>query len=131
VLLSEVVAGLAAGGWHHRFRNVDFRRGSPERRVVVVLASFGAIGGLVAVVAAIELPPNVVRAYIGGMVVVTGLSILLLRGQLPELRRGPLIAVALVAAFNKGIGGGGYGPVVTGGQLLAGQDPRKSVAVTA
>ncbi len=131
VLLSEVVAGVAAGGWHHRLRNVSFRRGSPELAVVGILVVFGAIGGLVAVFAAVELAPTVVRAYIGGMVVMTGLTILLLRGRMPPLRRGRLVAVALVAAFNKGIGGGGYGPVVTGGQLLSGQEPRKSVAVTA
>jgi uncharacterized membrane protein YfcA len=35
-----------------------------------------------------------------------------------------------VAAFNKGISGGGYGPVVTGGQLLSGIKGNNAVGIT-
>jgi len=34
-----------------------------------------------------------------------------------------------LASFNKGISGGGYGPVVTGGQVLSGIESRQAVAI--
>jgi hypothetical protein len=37
--------------------------------------------------------------------------------------------LGLVAALNKGISGGGYGPVVTGGQVLAGVRGRNAVGI--
>ncbi len=41
-----------------------------------------------------------------------------------------IAGVGLVAAFNKGISGGGYGPVVTGGQILSGVDGKNAVGIT-
>ncbi|MCK4305383.1 MAG: TSUP family transporter, partial [Candidatus Eisenbacteria sp.] len=35
-----------------------------------------------------------------------------------------------IAAFNKGLSGGGYGPVVTGGQILAGVPEKSAVGIT-
>lgn len=35
-----------------------------------------------------------------------------------------------VAAFNKGVSGGGYGPVVTGGQILSGIKGNNAVGIT-
>jgi len=39
--------------------------------------------------------------------------------------------IGLFASFNKTLTGGGYGPVVTLGQVLSGLETKKSVAVTA
>lgn len=44
--------------------------------------------------------------------------------------RGRIVALGLVAAFNKGVSGGGYGPLLTGGQMLTGVPERTAVAVT-
>ncbi len=38
--------------------------------------------------------------------------------------------MGLVASFNKGISGGGYGPVVTGGQILSGVEGKSAVGIT-
>jgi uncharacterized membrane protein YfcA len=35
-----------------------------------------------------------------------------------------------VAAFNKGLSGGGYGPLVTSGQVVSGMSPKRAVAIT-
>jgi hypothetical protein len=37
--------------------------------------------------------------------------------------------LGLLAAFNKGISGGGYGPVVTGGQVLSGINGRSAIGI--
>jgi hypothetical protein len=41
-----------------------------------------------------------------------------------------MIGVGVLSAFNKGVAGGGFGPVVTGGQILSGQDQRSAVGIT-
>ena len=41
-----------------------------------------------------------------------------------------ITALGLIASFNKGISGGGYGPVVTGGQLLAGVEGKNAIGIT-
>ena len=35
-----------------------------------------------------------------------------------------------IASFNKGMSGGGYGPVVTGGQILSGVEGKSAVGIT-
>ncbi len=42
-----------------------------------------------------------------------------------------MVLWAALAGFNKGVGGGGYGPVVTIGGLLAGVPVKSMLAVTA
>ena len=37
--------------------------------------------------------------------------------------------MGLIAAFNKGMSGGGYGPVVTGGQVLSGVGSRNAIGI--
>ena len=41
-----------------------------------------------------------------------------------------MLLVGAVAAFNKGLSGGGYGPLVTSGQVVSGIDAKKAVAIT-
>jgi hypothetical protein len=41
-----------------------------------------------------------------------------------------IIGIGLLSAFNKGISGGGFGPIVTGGQIMAGQEQKKAIAIT-
>lgn len=38
--------------------------------------------------------------------------------------------LGLVASFNKGMSGGGYGPVVTSGQILSGVESKSVVGIT-
>ena len=41
-----------------------------------------------------------------------------------------ITALGLLASFNKGLSGGGYGPLVTGGQVLSGMPVRETVGIT-
>jgi hypothetical protein len=41
-----------------------------------------------------------------------------------------ITVLGLIASFNKGISGGGYGPVVTGGQILSGVNGKSAVGIT-
>jgi len=130
VLLSEFLSGVTAGLLHHRCGNVDFGRGTEARKVVWILASCSVVGTLVAVLLAVSLPKTVVKLYISGMILAMGLFILLGRFIAHKLSWRRIIALGTIAAFNKGISGGGYGPLVTGGQILAGVSEKKAVGIT-
>ena len=41
-----------------------------------------------------------------------------------------MVSIASVASFNKAISGGGYGPLLTAGQVLSGIRGKASVAIT-
>ncbi len=51
-------------------------------------------------------------------------------GHSPSFSWKRLIAIGLISSFNKGISGGGYGPLVTGGQVLSGREARSAVGST-
>ena len=38
--------------------------------------------------------------------------------------------LGVIASFNKGMSGGGYGPIVTGGQILSGVEGKSAVGIT-
>lgn len=95
-----------------------------------MLGLCGAIGAVAAVELATHVSRRFVVIYIGAMVLATGLVILATRHKQLRLSWAGITAVGLVAAFNKGIGGGGYGPLVTGGQMLSGVSPKAAIGVT-
>ncbi|MBN1146306.1 MAG: sulfite exporter TauE/SafE family protein [Anaerolineales bacterium] len=129
VLFSEFITGILACVFHHEFGNVDFRSGSRDLKVAIVLSAMSVVGVFVAVIVAVNVPSWVVKLYIGILVLVMGLMILKHnRRELPfSWRR--IGFLGLLAAFNKGISGGGYGPIVTGGQMLSGVRGRSAVGI--
>ena len=42
-----------------------------------------------------------------------------------------IMGISFLAALNKGISGGGYGPLVMGGQILSGVNAKNAVGITA
>jgi len=148
VLLSQFVGGVIGGVAHHRVRNInlDFRRDdklikeswrgfgylprSSDAKVIFILAICGAIGALVGVFFAISIPKLVLETYIGVMVLAIGILILMRGNQESALSWKRLIGMGLLGSFNKGISGGGYIPLVTGGQIISGREAKRSVGST-
>lgn len=130
VLLSQLVTSLTASFFHHRFGNVNFKRGSSHLNVALVLALSGIVGSVAAVFVAINIPQLVLKVYIGFMVLAIGIVMLVNMHKAHGFSWKRIAGVGLVAAFNKGISGGGYGPVVTGGQILSGVDGKNAVGIT-
>ena len=129
VLFSESITGVMAGFFHHEFGNVNLRPGSRDFKVVLTLTSMGVVGVLLAVVIAVNVPAWVVKLYIGILVLSLGLLILRNRKQEYPFSWKRIAALGWIAAFNKGISGGGYGPVVTAGQVLSGVRGRNAVGI--
>jgi uncharacterized membrane protein YfcA len=148
VLLSQFVGGVIGGVAHHRVGNInlDFRRDdrlikerlrglgylprSRDAKVIFILAICGAIGALVGVFCAINIPKLALEIYIGVMVLTIGILILVRRHREGTLSWEKLIGIGLLGSFNKGISGGGYIPLVTGGQIISGREIKSSVGST-
>jgi uncharacterized membrane protein YfcA len=138
LFVTETVTGLLAGSVHHEFENVRFGRTRPlneATRAVLLLSVAGVVGTLVAIAFAyllVALPAALIEAYVA--VLVIGMGLLgLARQFLPRsavYRPRRLIGFALLAGCNKGISGGGFGPVVTLGQIFAGVYEKTATAIT-
>jgi uncharacterized membrane protein YfcA len=129
VLLSEFVTGVVVTLLHHEFGNVNLRPAAHDFKVAIVLSGFSLVGVLLAVGVAVSLPPWGVKLYIGLLVLGIGLAILTNHRRQFAFSWRRLVGLGFVAAFNKGISGGGYGPVVTGGQVLAGIGGRRAIGI--
>ena len=130
VLLSEFVSGISAGLLHHTVGNVDLGRGTPARRTMWIMAACSIVGTVAAVILAVNLPKRAVNLYIGLMILAVGVFIIFGRRVSGGLSWRKIVALGSIAAFNKGISGGGYGPLVTGGQVLAGVPEKSAVGIT-
>lgn len=130
LLLSETLSGILAGSLHHKLGNADLGRGTDGRRTMYILVACSILGSLFAVYIALGLPKMMVKIYIGVMITLVGIFLLVGRSILGEYSKGKILGLGIWAAFNKGISGGGYGPLVTGGQVLLGVPEKNAVGIT-
>jgi len=154
VLLSELITGLLAGFFHHREGNVDFmpkatnipmiikklkslgyiesfKRGiSLHLKIALLLAICSVVGTVAAVFIAVNIPKFWLKIYIGCLVLAMGIVIIICLNKEFNFLWKKIVALGLVASFNKGMSGGGYGPVVTGGQILSGVEGKSAVGIT-
>lgn len=154
ILVSELITGLLAGFFHHREGNVNFKpettnfslimnqlkalgyvesfkRGVPlHLKVALLLALCSIVGTVVAVVLAINISKFWLTLYIGCLVLAMGLFILFTLNKDYPFSWKKITSLGLVASFNKGMSGGGYGPLVTGGQILSGIEGKSAVGIT-
>ena len=152
ILLSQALGGFTASIFHQRFRNVDlvlktinpkviakklselgyiesFKRGTTKDfKVCFCISSLGIVATIIAAIVAINIPKALLKTYIGILVLVMGLILLL--GPKFRFSWKKMVAVGLLSAFNKGLSGGGFGPVVTSGQVIAGRDGKSSIGAT-
>ncbi len=129
VLLSQFAAGIVAGLFHQKFGNVNFR--VPRiRKIILVLTFCSTCAALVAVFVAVNVSALVLRVYIGLLVLALGIVILITARRRYDFSWRKLTFFGFTAAFNKGISGGGYGPVVTSGQILSGVNSKNAIGIT-
>ena len=148
VLVGQLAGGVVAGYFHHRVGNINlashhrskntrekgcglnFLPWSPDAKVIFVLALCGIIGAIIGVTVAINIPEIALSLYIGTIVLAMGIIVLIRHNHNSPFSWHKLVGIGLLSAFNKGISGGGYGPLVTGGQILSGREVKKSIGST-
>ena len=128
VLLSEFATGFSAGFLHNKLGNCDFKKNSEDSKVTLVLASCSIAGTIIAVMLALTLSKFFVSMYIGILVLSMGLLIIANISWIFSWKK--IVGIGVLAAFNKGISGGGYGPLVTGGQVISGRNCKNSIGST-
>lgn len=154
VLISELISGLLAGVLHHKEGNVNFKpkaidllaivsefkplgyikiikKAIPKHlKVALILAACSIIGTVGAVFVAVNVPKLWIKLYIGFLVLSMGITILICFNKSFRFSWKKIVGLGLLASFNKGVSGGGYGPVVTSGQILSGVDGKSAVGIT-
>ncbi len=130
VLLSGFLAGIISGVSHSRFGNISLKNGSRDRGIVLALSLTGIIGTVIAVFTAVNISPIVLKGYIGAMVFSMGVLVFAFRKYSFSFSWPRIIGLGVVSAFNKGISGGGYGPLVVSGQILSGNAVKNSIGAT-
>jgi uncharacterized protein len=130
ILFSEFISGISAGGLHHHIGNVNLNARTQAGKSMLILAGCSIVGTVAAVFFALSLPKMFVKLYIGVMILVVGLFIIFGNRVLGSFAWSKVIGLGTIAAFNKGISGGGYGPLVTGGQVMIGVPGKNAIGIT-
>ncbi len=154
ILLSEFITGVTASITHHAMGNVNFRpvihkntsifsqiREQGIRRffstslplplrISLLIGVCSVAGTVTAVFLAVKIPKQTMTSAIGMILIISGLVIIITNRLILKFNWARIIFVGVIASFNKGLSGGGYGPIVTSGQLLAGLESKNAVAIT-
>jgi uncharacterized membrane protein YfcA len=152
ILVSQALGGFSASLFHQKHKNVSFdvksknpgyiiskikkyglidcfRKGiSEDLKTVIVVTSLGVLSTIFAVLVAINISRILLNTYIAILVLLIG--ILLISGFTFKFSLRKMFIVGIVSSFNKGMSGGGFGPVVTGGQIVSGQNHKKAIGCT-
>lgn len=131
VLISQLFTDIAACISHHKMFNVDLKPGSQDFKAASLLGLMSVIGVVIAVFVAVKIPKRILTLYIGLLVASMGALVLYTTNRPMKFSWKKLMGISLLASFNKGISGGGYGPLVMGGQMLSGVHVKSAVGITA
>lgn len=158
ILVAGVAGGLVSSLFHVLFKNITMERESALRRVQIkapgddvklyytsrtmskdtrVVLIFTASGVLAAItgvflsiaIRGLDVAQLVMKVYIAVLVLVLGIVM-----SMNVKERGfslkIIVITALIGGFNKSVSGGGFGPVVTAGQVMSGREGKQAVAST-
>lgn len=103
-------------------------KASDDFKVSAILAGFGIIGGVIAAFIALTISKTALNTYIG--ILVTLVGIFVVSKFKWKFSWWAISGIGLLAAFNKGLSGGGYGPLISGGQIMVDRNPRQAVGST-
>ncbi len=113
----------------------SIRKLTRDTKIVLILAFFGILGAICSSVINMIFHTNdtfnfSAKIYIGLMVMAMGIVIIVLRNKEQKFSYKKIVSLGILAGFNKGLSGGGYGPITVSGQILAGREGRSAIAST-
>ncbi|MCF7687703.1 MAG: sulfite exporter TauE/SafE family protein [Cephaloticoccus sp.] len=130
VLLSELLSGFTAAFFHHEIKNVQLGFKGRDFGPAVILAAGSVVGVSAGVFIAVNASKTMLNLGIGFIILFSGLLVILMSRRAIVYRRWKMLLLATVASFNKAVSGGGYGPLVTSGQVLSGVAGKSAVGIT-
>ena len=135
VMITEMVTGLVSGLIHGEFENVEWklRPMNETTKLMLLISITGMCATMISITAVynyFQLHKFWIKLYVTVLLVVMGACSILTAVKYAKYRPNLMWIFAFVGGFNKGVGGGGYGPVITVGGLLSGVPVKSMVAVT-
>jgi len=130
ILISEFVSGFAAGFFHSEAGNLRLERRSPHLKIAVVLSACSLIGVFVGVELALNISATTLTRLIGLVVLTSGVTVLIGSRRVWVYRTWKIGLLGVVASFNKAVSGGGYGPLMTTGQILSGVKGSAAIGIS-
>lgn len=136
VMIQQGMAGIVGAFLHREFENVEWKF-SPMSETVklwMIIAVTGCIAVAVSICGVykyLHIEKVWIKLYVAILLLMMGIISVYTAKKDKPYRPNKMIGFAALAGFNKGVGGGGYGPVVTIGGLLAGVPVKSMLAVTA
>ncbi len=136
IMIQQACAGLTGAYMHKEYGNVEwrFRPASESVRLILIIAGSGILAvsfSISSIYGIFKVGEIWIKLYVVLLLLVMGVTALFGSRKSYSYRPGRMCFFGALAAFNKGIGGGGYGPVVTIGGLLSGIPAKAMMAVTA
>ena len=128
LLLSQMCTGTFACFFHQKAKNVNFKLKNQETKIALYFTLMGSITTFLAIFVVITVPPVIIIFYIGFTVLSMGMILLFNFNFKFSITH--LYLIGGISAFNKAISGGGFGPLVTSGQVMSGMELKSAVAVT-
>jgi uncharacterized membrane protein YfcA len=138
ILISEAITGIIDTIFDHEFKNVhySFRPLNDATRIGLMMAFFGCLAIVTSIILgyfAIKFPDIIIKIYVAVLILFMGISgfirIKIMKIKREKVHPKMLIGFSLLAGFNKGIGGGGYGPIITMGQIFSGVYEKSATAI--
>ena len=138
IMIEQALCGLIGTFLHQEFKNVEwsFSPMSETIKLWLLISVMGCLATLISITAIYSIfavHKVWIKAYVmltlllmGGVSLFQGIS-----RQEHKYRPRLMTLFGFLAGFNKGIGGGGFGPVVTVGGVLSGVPVKSQLAVTA
>lgn len=136
IMIQQACAGLIGAYMHKEYGNVEWRLRPIS--VTIKLMLIITVTGIAAVTFSItsfygvfKLGEIWIKLYVVILLVAMGMTALFNCKKNSAYHPKRMYFFGALAGFNKGIGGGGYGPVVTVGGLLSGIPAKSMMAITA
>ena len=112
---------------HNFYGNADLsKNGKTNWSIFCLISTLGIGATIFAVFLAIELDKTIINTYIGILVLCVGILMLLNRNYKFSWKK--IGVIGTISSFNKSISGGGFGPLITAGQVVSGRDTKNSIA---
>jgi len=128
ILISQALASVSATMFHQKFENVNLAPESEDSKIAFLIMCVGIFATILGAFVALKIPQVYLKTYIGLLVLVMGL--ILLSKKRFRFSWMKMNMIGVLSGFNKALTGGGFGPVVTSGQILAGKEAKSSIGIT-
>jgi uncharacterized membrane protein YfcA len=136
IMIQQACAGLISSYIHREFGNIEWRFKPMSETVklwliIAVTGSLAVVFSIFSVYAVFKLAKIWIKLYVCILLMAMAIISIIHAKRTLNYHPRKMLFFGALAGFNKGIGGGGYGPVVTIGGIMSGIPVKSMMAVTA